>query len=77
MKYMALRCLEKLQNLKEYLLKYLPSQKNVRYYIQNTLRYMWIKAVLTDPLMEAFVVLRAFAAHDFEFSWFHLKLVNQ
>lgn len=28
---------------------------------------MWVKAVLTDPVMEAIVALRAFVAHDFEF----------
>ena len=67
MKFVALRCLEKLQNLKEYFLKNLTSQKNFTYYIQNTLRYMWVKAVLTDPVMEAIVALRAFVANDFEF----------
>ena len=28
---------------------------------------MWVKAGLTDPVMEAIVALRAFVAHDFQF----------
>lgn len=28
---------------------------------------MWVKEVLTDPVMEAIVAFRAFVAHDFQF----------
>ena len=55
MKYVALRCLEQWENLKEYFLKFLPQQKNFIKEVEKTQIYLRIKTPLSEPIMEAYV----------------------
>ena len=66
MKYVALRLLEQLPNLKEYFLNFLPKQSNFKSEIAKTYRYIRIKKALQKPLTEAYVSFCAFTAHDFD-----------
>ena len=53
MKYVALRCLEQWENLKEYFLKFLPQQKNFIKEVEKTQIYLRTKTALSEPIMEA------------------------
>ena len=66
MKYVAVRCLEQWENLKEYFLKFLPRQSNFKHNVEKTQRYVRLKTSLSDPTMEAYVGFVAFVAQDFE-----------
>ena len=55
MKYVALRCLEQWENLKEYFLKFLPQQKNSIKEVEKTQIYLRTKTPLSEPIMEAYV----------------------
>ena len=52
MKYVALRCLEQWENLKEYFLKFLPQEKKFKKEVEKTQRYVRIKIALSEPIME-------------------------
>ena len=66
MTYVAVRCLEQCENLKEYFLKFLPRQNNFKHNVEKTQRYVRLKISLSDPTMEAYVGFVAFVAQDFE-----------
>ena len=66
MKYVVVWSLEQWPNLKGYFLKFLRKQKNFKREIGNATRYTRLKTCFPDPFMEAYVVLVAFVAQDFE-----------
>ena len=65
MKYVCIRLLEQLPNLKEYFPKFLPktSQYNE---LKKTEMYQRIKSILADPVSEVYLSSCAFATGDFE-----------
>ena len=65
MKYVCIRLLEQLPNLKEYFLKFLP-KTNQYNKLKKTERYQRIKSILADPMSEAYLSFCAFATGDFE-----------
>ena len=65
MKYVAVRVLDQLKNLKQYFLKFLLQEKNFRS-IAKTDRYKRIENGLKDPLLEAYLGFVAFTANIYE-----------
>ena len=55
-KYVALRCVEHWESLKEYFLTFLPQQKNFKNKVEKTQRYFCIKTALSKSVMEAYVL---------------------
>lgn len=65
MKYVCLRVLEQLPNLKEYFLKFLPKSKQYNE-LKKTERYQRIRSVLANPISEVYLSFCAFSSEDFE-----------
>ena len=66
MKIVGVCCLEQYVNLKEYFLTFLPKQKGFNSTVAKTTRYQRIKAVLVEPMSEAYLSFMVFAVQDFE-----------
>ena len=65
MKYVCIRLLEQLPNLKEYFLKFLPKIDQYNK-LKKTERYQRIKSILADPMSEVYLSFCAFATGDFK-----------
>ena len=66
MEYLALLCLDRCINLKEYFLNVLQKQKTFKHEISKRQQYVCIKAALEELLIEAYLSFCTFVAHDFE-----------
>ena len=66
MKYVAVRAIEQLPNIKEYFLTFLPEQKNFAYTVKKTARYNRIITALKNKSFEAYLGFMIFFAHEFE-----------
>ena len=65
MKYVCLRILEQLLNLKEYFLKFLPKSKQYNE-LKKTERYQRIRSVLANSISKVYLSFCAFSSEDFE-----------
>ena len=65
MKYVCIRLLEQLPNLKEYFLKFLPKIDQYNK-LKKTESYQRIKSILADPMSEVYLSFCAFATGDFK-----------